>query len=129
MAGNEHVPESKLASPLGFGGISLIVIGVVMIIIGMVFLIIYQNQDKPWWVWTILLIGIAFGLFGALILVFWLSYKPNSEEFCSKIITSDSDYSLIPIIDNSDNTPQPYYSSRPPYDGSQRYYVTRSISD
>lgn len=85
-----HAPESKLGSPIGFGCISLIVIGVVMIIIGMIFLIIYQNQDKPWWVWIVLIVGIAFGLIGALILVFWLSYKPSPPCY-SKPISKDND--------------------------------------
>jgi hypothetical protein len=112
MAGNEHPPESKLGSPIGFGSISLIVIGVVMIVIGIIFMIIYQNQDKPWWVWAILIIGIAFGLLGAVILVFWLSYKPKNEELC---------YSKPKTIET--------YPSQQYYDGSQRYYPKIALDE
>lgn len=112
-----HPPESKLGSPIGFGSISLIVIGVVMIIIGMIFLIIYQNQDKPWWVWTLLIVGIAFGLLGAIILVFWLSYKPDTSDLCY----------TKKIIDTSDQYPPEQSTILPNTSYSKRYYGQESL--
>jgi len=68
---------SGLSSPLGIAGIIFIIIGIIMALVGIILLIINQNNEKPWYIWLLLVVGIALGIAGGIMLAIALSQKSS----------------------------------------------------
>ena len=64
---------SGLSSPLGIIGIILIIIGIIMAVVGIILLIVNQNNEKPWFIWFLLIGGIVLGIIGGILLAIALS--------------------------------------------------------
>lgn len=65
-----------LSTPLGIGGVILIIIGVIMAVIGIILLLANQKKDKPWYVWFLLIAGLVMGIAGGVMLAIVLSQRP-----------------------------------------------------
>lgn len=70
---------SGLATPLGIGGIILIILGIIMAVIGVILLIANQNRSKAWWIWVLLVGGIVFGIIGGILLAIALSTSKETK--------------------------------------------------
>lgn len=68
---------SGLSSPLGIGGVILIIIGIIMAVIGVILLIANQNKPKAWYIWLLLIGGIVLGIIGGIMLAVALSQRPS----------------------------------------------------
>lgn len=71
---------SGLSSPLGITSLVLLIIGFFMIVAGIGFLIYKSNQPKPWYVWTLLGVGIVFMLIGGVLFAIAMSRKPVTTQ-------------------------------------------------
>lgn len=82
---NVNRMATGLSSPLGIIGIILIIIGIIMTIIGVILLITNQNNQKPWYIWLLLIGGIVIGIMGGIFLAIALSYR--STVVATKVVT------------------------------------------
>jgi uncharacterized membrane protein HdeD (DUF308 family) len=69
-----------LATPLGIASIILIVVGIIMIIIGIILLLAYQNKEKPWYIWFLLVAGVVIGIAGGVMLAIALARYEDAEK-------------------------------------------------
>jgi len=79
---------SGLSTPVGTVGTILLISGVVFAIVGTIFLILYQNEEKPWWVWFLVVTGIILSIIGGVMMAVSLAHSQCESE-CSTLITYD----------------------------------------
>ena len=70
--------ENLLTTPLGTASILMMIIGFVLTITGIILLIGSQNKPKGWYLWFLLILGIAMLVIGSILLVVLLSRKRNN---------------------------------------------------
>lgn len=59
-----------MASGLYIAGFIVLVIGLLMLIIGLIFLVINRTQPKPWYSWTLVLVGLFFTVIGGVMALY-----------------------------------------------------------
>lgn len=77
---------SGLSTPLGIASIILVVVGIIMAIVGVILLIIYQNTEKPWYIWFLLITGVVLGIAGGIMMAIALSSYTKYEGCKQKCI-------------------------------------------
>lgn len=77
---NKEIMPGGLASPLGIASVILIVIGIVMAVIGIILLLAYQNKEKPWYIWFLLVAGVVVGIAGGVMLAIALARYEDAEK-------------------------------------------------
>lgn len=85
-----------LSSPLGITGIILIIIGIIMAIIGVILVVANQNQEKPWYIWLLLVGGIIIGIIGGILLAVALSRRP--EVVSTTVYTQPVQYQQVQTV-------------------------------